>query len=202
MDPLEETVAAARRGDSTALNSLFARQLPPLMAFLRMKAGGLLTAKESVSDLAQSVCREVLQDMRLLEWRGEEAFRAWLFLQATRKIADRYRYYRQERRDAAREQHMVSTPASSSDEEAETMLRCYASICTPSRHASAREELQRVESALASLPAAQRDAVALSRLMGLSYAEIAGRLDVSESAVRGLVARGLARVASRLRTVS
>ena len=38
----------------------------------------------------------------------------------------------------------------------------------------------------------------LSRLMGLEYAEVAGLLGCSESAVRGLVARGLATLATKL----
>ena len=44
----------------------------------------------------------------------------------------------------------------------------------------------------------QREAVALSRIVGLSYEEIAAQMECSESAVRGLVARGLARLSTLL----
>ena len=102
MDPaLPETITAARRGDQTALNSLFARNLPPLMAFIRMKAGGVVLARESISDLAQSVCREALMDAEDFEYRGEAEFRNWLFLQATRKILDRARYLKAQKRYSA-----------------------------------------------------------------------------------------------------
>jgi DNA-directed RNA polymerase specialized sigma24 family protein len=53
-----------------------------------------------------------------------------------------------------------------------------------------------VEAAIASLSDAQRDAITMTRLLGLSTAEAAQELGTTESAVRGLIARGLARVAS------
>jgi RNA polymerase sigma-70 factor (ECF subfamily) len=190
-DELRETIVAARSGDRAAFDSLFARHLPALQAFLRCRVAGELKELESIRDLAQSVCREVLQDIAALDYRGEDAFRGWLFLQATRKIVDRYRYHKRARRDSSRD---TPLPA---DDEAE-LLQHYATLCTPSRHASGQEQLSRVEAAMRRLPEKQRDAVLMSRVAGLSYAAIAGQTDTTESAVRGLVARGLARLAEIL----
>ena len=72
--------------------------MPQLIAFLRVKVGRLIGARESVRDLAQSVCREVLEDMDDFEYAGDAAFRSWLFQQASRKILDRHRYLRRARR--------------------------------------------------------------------------------------------------------
>jgi len=194
MDPnLPETITAARGGDQAAFDSLFARNLPPLMAFIRMKAGGQILARESVSDLAQSVCREVLMDGEDFEYRGETQFRNWLFLQATRKVMDRGRYLKAAKRDVAQE-----VSADESNDEAQSLLECYGTFCTPSRAAGAREELARLETAIAQLPEQQRDAIASSRVLGLSYSEVAARMGVTESAVRGLVARGLSRLSGIL----
>lgn len=188
----ETTVNAAKSGDREAHNALFERNLPTLVAFLRAKVGGELMERESVRDLAQSVCREVLKDLPKLEFHSEESFRSYLFLQASRKVVDRYRYHKQEMRDPAREEPLPS------DTEAAELMGTYAPLVTPSRAAGAKEELSRVEQALQLLPEAQRDAVLLSRIAGLSYGEIALQKGISEAAVRGLVARGLARLAGFL----
>lgn len=166
------------------LDALFARHLPALTAFLRHKVGGELLARESIDDLAQSVCREVLADLDTLEFRGEEAFRSYLFLQATRKVVDRHRYHHQPRRDAGRTDPLPDETRQIED------AGIYSPLATPSQHAGAREQLLRVQQ----LPESQRDAILLTRIAGLSYAEVAAHTGVSESALRGLIARGLARL--------
>src|SRR5712671_2277277 len=178
-------IVAARNGDGKAMDSLFARNLPPLIAFIRARAGRAIAARESAVDLAQSVCRELLQDAPAIELRDEGAFRNWLFMQATRKVLDRAKFLQRARRDIAREQQLPSAAG-----EADALLACYASVCSPSQHAVAREELARVERAVDSLPFDQRDAVTMSRIMGLGYPQIAEQMGKSEAAVRGLVARG------------
>lgn len=186
-------IAAARRGEARAVDSLFARNLPPLVAFIRARAGKAIAARESAVDIAQSVFREVLQDVDRIELKGEAAFRNWLFMQATRKVLDRAKFHGRDCRDVGREVAMPEAgPA------ADALLACYASIATPSQHAAAKEELARFEAAVQQLPENQRDAVTMSRLMGLGYEQIAEQLGVTESAVRGLVARGLAAMSTLL----
>jgi len=190
---LAADIAAARRGDPRAVDSLFARNLPPLVAFIRARSGKAVAARESAVDIAQSVFREVLQDVDHIELQGEAAFRNWLFMQATRKVLDRAKFMHRERRDVSREVEMPEPgPA------ADALLACYASIASPSQHAIAREELQRFEAAVLELPEKQRAAVTMSRLMGLSYEQVAEQMGMTESAVRGLVARGLGALSSLL----
>lgn len=187
---LRTTISAAAQGDAAALNELFARNIPVLEAFIRLRAGKAIALRESIRDVAQSVCREALVDLPQFEFRGEKEFRNWLFLEAGRKLLKKARYHRQERRDIGREEGALDA------EEAESLRAAYASFLTPSQCADAREEVASVEAAIASLPDAQRDAITMTRLLGLSTAEAAQELGTTESAVRGLIARGLARVAS------
>ncbi len=158
----------------------------PLTAFVRVRAGNLVLERESAHDIVQSVCREVVEDLGEFEYRGETAMRNWLFVLATRKLLDRKKFYRRGKRDIGREVG------------AEELLRCYGTLATPSQVASAREQLECVETALGRLPATQRDAIAYSRLLGLGYPEIAERMATTEAAVRSLVSRGLARLADEL----
>ena len=186
-------IVAARRGEPHALDSLFARNLPPLVAFIRARSGKVVAARESAVDIAQSVFREVLADADRIELQGEGAFRNWLFMQATRKVLDRAKFHGRDRRDAQKE---VGIPEAGPA--ADALLACYASIATPSQHAVAKEELSRFEAAVQKLPDNQRDAVTMSRLMGLEYDQVAEQMGLSESAVRGLVARGLAALSMEL----
>src|SRR5262245_16415122 len=158
----EPSLEAARRGDPAAFEALLAEHLPSLMAFLRTRIDSVVAARESVRDLAQSVCREALQDLDQVGWRGDDAFRGWLFVLATRKLTDRHRFHTQQRRDARAEESV-------SDADTELLLEGYASLATPSRHVAAREELARVERAILQLPEAQREALLLSRVAELSY---------------------------------
>ena len=185
---------ADRAAEATNLTAdqLFARNLPALTAYLRARVGSALAARESICDLAQSVCREVLTDLDQLRFRSEEAFRAYLFLQASRKVVDRSRYHNTAMRNAGRE---VALPI---DDEASELLRDFATLLTPSRQAAAGEHLERVEKAVQQLPGNQREAVLLSRIGGISYAEISRQMGLTDSAVRGLVARGLAQIAAQL----
>lgn len=189
----EELVGRASRGDGSAVEELLARNLPNLRAYVRFKAGRLVQARESVSDLVQSVCREVLEQLGDFEYRGEASFRSWLFKRAYHKIVDRGRFHRAARRNGARE---VELPESSGQGDAE--LECAISLLTPSRDAMAREKLERFEAAFAELPDDHREAILMQRIAGLSYSEIAREMGRSEGAVRNLVYRGLARVSLRM----
>jgi RNA polymerase sigma-70 factor (ECF subfamily) len=135
----------------------------------------------------------VLQDADHIELKGEGAFKNWLFMQATRKVLDRAKFLGRDRRDVQRE---VALPEAGPA--ADALLACYATIASPSRHAAAKEELTRFEAAVEQLPENQRDAVTMSRLMGLEYPQIAAQMGITESSVRGLVARGLAALSSTL----
>lgn len=187
---VEQLVSDASRGDAAAVDALLLVYLPRLQAFLRMRAGRALLARESVSDLAQSVCRDVLENVDRFRHRGEENFRRWLYTTAARKIADRYAFWQAQKRDARLE-------ARAADES--LPLEDYLTLCTPSRAAMAREELAAVQRALDGLPDEQREAILLSRVLGLDRAAVAEAMGRTEGSVRMLLCRGLAAVAGAAR---
>ena len=66
-----------------------------------------------------------------------------------------------------------------------------ASQSSPSQHVAKKEELVRLANALTELPELQREAIIYRHLQELSLAQVAGRLGRSQTAVAGLVYRGL-----------
>jgi RNA polymerase sigma-70 factor, ECF subfamily len=190
-------VEAAMRGDRAALDAVFREHLPALTAFVRLRIGPSLGARESTADLVQSACREVLVDLEDFNYRTEADFGRWLYAAALRKIINRASYHRAEKRDQARE---VPFSGGSRPVDEARILDCYRRFCSPSQDAIAREEIQHIEAAFATLSDEHREVILLSRLAGLPHQEVAARLGRSEVAVRSLLSRALARLARALAT--
>lgn len=190
MSDATEGLVRAAPGDRGALEQLLVRYLPQLQGWLRLRMGPALRSRETPEDLVQSVAREALGELSGFEWRGEAAFKHWLFVRAQHKLQDRVKFVGAQKRDPARE---VPPP-----EDSQALLACYGTLCTPSRDLVAEEALQRIEAAFDDLPEDYREAIALYRFCGLDYGAIAARMGRSEGAARNLVYRGLSRLALRL----
>lgn len=169
-----------------SVDELVIRHLPALRTFVRLRMGLELRNREESCDIVQSVAREVLQHEERFAHGGEDGFRNWLFTTAHRKVVNRLEHWRAAKRSANREQH-IEIP--------EGLVGLTAS---PSHHASAREELMAVETAFDQLSPEQREIVTMSRLLDMSHAEIAARLERTEVAVRKTLSRALAKLAATL----
>ncbi len=187
-------IARIRAGDRQAIGNLLERHVSALRGYVRLRCGPVLREQESCSDLVQSACREVLEDLGQFEYRGEAAFRRWLFQAAERKLMDRVRYYGRGKRDVGREASI--TPGSGAQEE--ELLTCYATFCTPSQHAVAREQVAKIEKAMDQLPVALRDVILLARFQGLSSKELGCELGCSPENARVRLSRALAKLATLL----
>jgi RNA polymerase sigma-70 factor (subfamily 1) len=194
-DPEATLIERARRQDGAAVEELLSRHLPGLRAFVRLRSGRLLREKESCSDLVQSVCREVLENLDRFQHGGENAFKQWLYRTALRKIGHRYDYWLADKRDPGRVRELSGAESQAADAQ---LASAYASLVTPSRAAMAREELARIESAFEQLSEDHREVIVLARILGLSHAEIAREMQRSEVAVRGLLFRALAHLSELL----
>ena len=189
-----DLVRRASSGDAVAVEELLERHLEDLRGYVKLHAGPAVLARESSSDLLQSVCREVLSSLEKGRFRfqGEGPFRKWLFRAALLKVKERHRYYLSQKRAAKREGAAV-------DSEGFPVLdRLPGSVGTPSVELLGREELQHLQTAFAQLPENYQQVILLSRVEGLSHKQIGERLDISEVNSRVLLSRAIARLARRV----
>lgn len=179
----------ARAGDAAALEHLVAAYLPQLHAFVRVRLGGLVRARESSMDVVQSACRELLSDPSRHEFRTEDRFRAWLFTTTINKLREKYRFHGRDKRDPQREQAGL---------DADGLLQA-ADFLTPSADAIGREAALAVDAAMRALADDHREVITMARIVQLPHAVIAEVMGRSEDAVRQLLVRALRCLADELR---
>jgi RNA polymerase sigma-70 factor (ECF subfamily) len=188
----EDLVAAAQQRDRAAMEELIKRYLPGLRTFVRLRVDHSLRAKESCSDLVQSACMEALEHLGQFEYRGEDSFRNWLFTTALNKIRSRREYWQADKRDPAHEAALPAADASSQ------LADGYASLRSPLDAVIGHEFALRLEAAFDRMPEQYREVLTLSRVLGLSNAQIAVELGKSDGAVRTLLSRALVRLSALL----
>ena len=189
-------VERVRAGERDALEQLLTKELPGLRAYVRLRAGAALRERESVSDLVQSTCREVLGKLPSFQYGGEAGFRRWLYAAALRKIVNRAEHWDAGKRDARRELPLQGGSPSEADER--NLADVYGTLGTPSQHAIARETRDAVEAAFDRLPEDRREVIVLARIVGLDHAAIGQHLGCSESTARQRLFRALAELGERL----
>jgi RNA polymerase sigma-70 factor (ECF subfamily) len=154
-----------------------------LLLLARLQVPPRLRARMDASDVVQLTLMEAHQAG--LERIDEPARLVFLRRALANNLADLSRHHAAEKRDVGRE-----VEASSARLEAWLMD----GGSSPSRRAARREELLSLASALRRLPEDQRLAVEMKHLQGATVAEVAEALGKTETAVGGLLRRGLAKL--------
>ena len=167
-----------REGDASAFDALFARWARPLLRYLERMVRDAGAAEELVQEAFLRVYRARER------YEPDARFSTWLYRIATNLALNELR--RPRRRDPhdsldAPDAQPLAAGSPPADEEVD-----------------ARRRVERLELALAELPERQRAALWLTAVEGLSYAEVAESLEISESAVKALVHRARSGLADRL----
>lgn len=196
-DHSRQLVEDASLGDGVAVDQLLELHLPGLRAFVRLRSGPLIRAREGSDDIAQSACREVLQHIDRFQYGNEAGFKHWLYTTALRKIQNKHDYWKAEKRDAARD---IAPRAMNSAGNNEGLLGAYRSLSSPSQNLIAIEELEGIENAFDSLEEEDREVIILSRLVGMSHKEIGEKTGRNEGATRTHLHRALIRLAEAMAT--
>src|SRR6266478_1044036 len=169
-----------------------------LLLLARLHLGDRARGKFDASDVVQETLLEAHRKRAQFRGRSEAEMAAWLGQMLAFCIADALRAEGRAKRDVSREQSLHALNDSSLRLEGILV----AEQSSPSQRASRQEQLVRLADTLAQLPEDQRQAVVRKHLQGDPVAAIAQSMDRSETAVGGLLRRGMARLRELLREES
>jgi RNA polymerase sigma-70 factor (ECF subfamily) len=169
---------------------------PYLNLVARLHLGQRLRGKLDVADVVQDTLAAACASLDQFQGEGDAQLAAWLETILIHRLSHVFRYYSQQARDINRER---SLDAKRAVEESSSRIEAWlaAEQSSASKKLTRKEQAVRLAAALEQLPDAQREAVVLRHLEGLSLAEVGQRLDRNPVAVAGLLQRGL----KKLRTL-
>ena len=161
-----------------------------LKLLARSQLDSLLSRQIDASDVVQQTMLDAMAKAGQFRGCGEDEFLSWLRQILANNLIDAHRYHGRVKRDVARNRSLDES-IFDSFRRVEVLTQ---SCSTPSQHAVKSEQLLRLPEALGALSDAQREAIVLHHLQGLKLAETAKRMGKTESAVCGLLHRGLKRL--------
>jgi RNA polymerase sigma-70 factor (ECF subfamily) len=171
----------ARRGDSAALDDLFARHLPLLQRWASGRLPRWARDIVDTSDLVQETVFETFKRLDSFEPRGDGALQAYLRQAFINRLRNQLR-------------KAIKRPFA---EELDSAVPNDAT--SPLEAAIGRETLEHYEAALQRLGPDERDAVVMRIELGFSYAEIAAALGKpSPDAARMMVVRAVVKLANEM----
>jgi RNA polymerase sigma-70 factor (ECF subfamily) len=157
----------------------------------RLRLDPRLQSKLDAADLVQQTLLEAYQDRDAFRGRTDAARRAWLRRILLHNLASAVRDLARHKRDFQRERSLEQLLEDSSQRLAALLA---VEDDSPGVQASQREDVLRLEEALATLPEEQRQAVVLRHLHSWPLADISRHLGRSAAAVAGLLHRALTRL--------
>jgi RNA polymerase sigma-70 factor (ECF subfamily) len=190
-DP-EQLLKQARGGSGPALGELLELYRNYLALLARLQIGRRLQGKVDPLDLVQETFLEAHRDFTQFRGTSEAELVSWLRQILARNLANLLRgYYGTQRRDVRLERDLAAELDQSSRALDRALLQQHS---TPSEQAARREQAVLLADALGRLPKDYREVIILRHLEGLSFTEVARRMDRSLDSVEKLWARALARL--------
>lgn len=187
-------VVASKLGDNDALGQLLEQYRGYLLMLAHRYLSPRLRRRVDPADLVQITCLEAKRD--LASFRGETPaeFAGWLRGMLKHNVASAVtRHITTQKRSIDREVSLAT--AGPDDSGRHTWIRQMpGSGTSPSGVAMRAEQVLQLLEALHQLPETQAEAIRLRYMEGLPLAEIVERMGKSDTAVAGLLKRGLKRL--------
>lgn len=193
-----ELLERVRAGDAEALNTIFARHRDRLCRMVQLRLDGRLQARLDASDVIQDAFVEITQRLEEYLQNPRAPFFLWLRLVVGERLGKLHRHHLgAQMRDAGREISLYreAMPAASSAALAAQLLGKFTS---PTQAAVRAERMLRLQEALNSLDAIDREVLALRHFEQLSRRETAQVLGIEEAAAAKRYIRALKRLKDTL----
>ncbi len=188
----ELSILHARTGGEVAVGSLLETYRNYLRLLARVEIGRRLQGKVDASDLVQDTFLEAHRNFHRFQGNDEPQFACWLRQILAAKVANLVRHYLgTQGRDARLEVELAVELDNSSRMIAQELS---ASLTSPSQQAVRREEAVLLADALDALPVDYREVIILRHLEGLTFPEVARRMERTQDSVEKLWLRALARL--------
>jgi RNA polymerase sigma-70 factor (ECF subfamily) len=190
-DP-EYLLGKARAGDVSALGQLLELYRNYLALMARLQVGRRLQGKVDAADIVQETFLEAHRDFAQFRGGSEGEVVAWLRRILASNLANLVRhYYGTQRRDIQLERELNRELDESWAALDQGLI---ARQSSPSHQAARREQAVILADALQLLPEDYREAIVLRHLEGLTFPEIATKMERTEDSVKKLWARALVRM--------
>jgi len=186
-DP-ELLLVLAKAGYSRALARLLDRYRHPLAEQARGHVGRRLRVKLDVEDLLQEVSLEAHRNIGKFRGSTEGEFLCWLRKILETILLNQVRhYFGTGRRNLRQERRLADMDDSKMGLERDPV----APDTSPSQKAVQHERASRLAEAIETLPAPYREVIVLRHQSGLSFFEVARRMDRTEDSVKNMWVRAL-----------
>jgi RNA polymerase sigma-70 factor, ECF subfamily len=190
-DP-EELLRQAKQGETDSLGPLLTLYHNYLKLLARLQIGSRLQGKVDASDIVQETFLKAHRDFAQFRGSTEGEWIQWLRSILALHLAQLVRhYFGTQRRDVRLERRLSVDLEKSSQALAHGLASPQSS---PSAQAVRREQAVLLADALEQLPKDYREVIILSHLEGMTFPEVAKRMNRTLDSVKNLWARALARL--------
>lgn len=184
----QRLIRQAQAGDRAAQSRLFERYRDRLQRQAERRLGQQVVGGMNASDVVQETLLRAADGLPTLAEPSRPVLESWLSRILRNTLVQGLRGVLRKKRDAGRAVPLQDLSAQ----------ELAAPQSTPSQVVASAQEWQRALQALGRLPEAQREAVWLRHVEGLSLQEIATRLGRTELAAASLLRRGMATLRTEL----
>ena len=184
-----ELIPAARDGDDAALNEIWQQLRSYLLIFADQRLDEGLRGKLDASDIVQHSLMEAHRDFGTFRGQTEDELKSWISRLVVHNLMDAGRRFRQS------QQRSVAREVAWDTQSDVSVARYQASASSLARRRETDDELLR---AVAELPERSQQVLELRHRMGLSHAEVAEELGMTEAAARKLWSRIVEELQERL----